>query len=882
VLSMATLLVFVLPSVALDTPPATPRLTLSLADSSLDVLTWPSTTEDFYLETSTDLIPPIVWTPVGIEAQTEGALKRLALPRAAGFRLYQLRRDPDLASLMFDYARRSAADFALVSVAGHEDPDLPFLDTFSPRRFSPLSLTPRVVEGGFVLTPGLWEIHLRSFCAKMGTPGPGEGDGFLSGPFEGPRATIVAKVLRGYSLDPDGDQESTQILLWAIILRARIDTLPASIQALASAYLSPDELRALNTAADRKAALDAAHSQRFIRFFLGPNGLFSELPEDIRKTLIWDDPATDALSRSGVLSFEEVQNLVFLASPPALPPGPVRTIAFGRWSWVPSENEPPGGYLIRHLIASYDQTLVQLCVPQELAVETDDLGRITRIADGIGDEIRATYDVSVPPLSVAGDDGVRGYAFASLALTGPVDPDDPRRLLRVNHGAAGWVLTGTPAGGGTPVAADRFPGATARYQWALAQRAELQRLDAELTRVHPGRPPGPAARAARLLQLAHFCEALRLALPTVEPEDGPEFPLIADRLGLAYRAWVAEFARFAAGTSVSVSPALAAKPDAAVPTSWHNPFKSFMKWYGDWLNSGRKAQPSDQGQQDVTYSSKPTQEQTNKDHPIVQQYQQATKPVRLLLGFLPLPGFLAINKVTIEGGIVGGLNFWGRTTDKVFGVESEPVAPGLHAAPRLPSAAPAADFTTPTVEHFWDPGPILVDPGTSQRRLDATRLLADTFMRVGAHLYAAQIAHERQQAAFQAGDMAWYRRQGACGVAQHRAAGAALWNAADAVVEWTAVLREENVDDPWVTKAELLDIIHRLRTAGLSATEVETLHRAGLSDAEIDACRRWPLDWVPTEEGYSLFGRMEELAETCRQFGSYLLELPDPFWPGSP
>lgn len=894
-------------------PPTTPppRLLLSLTNGSSDVVSWPATADGYYLETASDLGTPAVWTPADTEPQAEGGLLRLVLPRAEGLRLFQLRRDPDLASLMFDHARKLAADLALVSVTGHEYPDLPFLDPFAPRRLAPLSFTPRVVAGGFVLTPGLWEINLRSFCLKMGTPGPGEGDGFLAGPFEGPRAGIVAKVIRGYSLDPGGDQESTQILLWAIILRTRIDSLPAPIQALAAAYLPADDIQALNTSADRKAALETAYGRRYTRFLFGPGGLFSGLPEDIRKSLAWDAAAADALAHSGQLSFEEIQSRVFAATPPSLPAEPGREIAFGRWSWVPSENHPPGGYLLRFLIASYDETLVQFCVPEDIAVETDALGRITRLADGMGNEIRTTYDPSVPPLPVTGDDGVRGYALASIALTGPADPDDPRRLLRATHNAVGWVLSGDPVGGGTPAASDRFPAATTRYTWALRQRVELARLDAELTRVHPGRTPGPAASAGRLMQLAHYCEGLRLALLAAEPEDGPDFPLLADRLGLAYRAWVSEFARFAEGTSgpaqrtlasasspsptpdLGNTPPAARGPDSATPNAVpkRSRYRAFMDWYDDWLSGRTKAQPALQNQQDVSYSSKPTAGQVNQDHQLVQQYQQAVKPVRILFGFLPLPGFLSINKVSIDGGIVASLNLWGTTTDRIFAAKAEPVAPGLNATPTVPglhtgrlasTALPIPDYQVVTVEHYWEIGPVTGGNGISQARLDATRNLIEALMRGAAHLYAAQVASDRQLGAFQAGDTEWYRRQGACAIAQQRAAGTALWNAADAVIAWTTLMREENVDDPWISKTDLEQILDRLRTQGFTADELETFRKAQVRDADIEACRRWVLDWAPTEDGYALFGRMEEMTETFRQLGTYLLTFPDPFWPESP
>jgi len=463
----------------------------------------------------------VLWHPVDAVPEIDGDAWRVVLPKREGLRFYQLRYDPDWSSIFWDYGRKLAADLPMQGGDPGEYLDLPFLDAFSPWRLAPLWTVPRLGQGGYVLAPGLWEVSLQTFCLKAGTGAPGGGDGFVPASFQGPRADLIRKVLDGFSADPSGGQESTQILLWAILLRTRMDTLPVPVQALANQWFSEADIQRLNVAAERKHALEDAYAERFKRWFFGPGGVFEDLPQEVQDAILWDAAFEEALA-GGEVSYEELQELAFAAAAPAAPDEPPPPeIPYGRWVWMPTEDNPPGGYLIRFLVYWYGETLVQFCVPENLTVESDDLGRITRIADLAGNEILTTYDPTVAALAVAGDAGVTGHAFAEIRLKGPADPEDPRRLLEAVHEGVGWVLTGTPAGGGVPGAGARFPDAEARYNHALDQKAEIQRLDAELQRIYPGRSPGQPDSAARLLNLAEYCEGLRLALAEAEPDDSP-------------------------------------------------------------------------------------------------------------------------------------------------------------------------------------------------------------------------------------------------------------------------------------------------------------------------------------------------------------------------
>ncbi|MCP5520795.1 MAG: hypothetical protein H7A46_04535 [Verrucomicrobiales bacterium] len=884
------------PPVRADEPPPTPpELTLVVTDPQWDVLSWPQSAEGFYLEEASGLVPPVIWHPVDAVPLSDGDLWRVALPKREGLRFFQLRYDPDWPSIFWDYAHKLAADLPVKAGFSDEFLDLPFLDAFAPWRLAPLWGVPRQGEGGYVLAPGLWEIALQTFCLKAGTGAPGGGDGFVPASFQGPRADLLLKVLDGFSADPSGGQESTQVLLWAMLLRTRMDSLPGPVQALANQWLSEADLQRLNVAADGKHAIEDAYAERFKLWFFGPGGVFEQLPREVQDAILWDAGFEESLASSVELPYEALQELAFAAAEPAEPDGlPPRDIPYGRWAWMPTDGNPPAGYLIRFLVFWYGETLVQFCVPEEITVETDVFGRITRIADLGGNEIHTSYDATVPSLAVAGDDGVTGHAFGEIRLKGPADPEDPRRLLETVHAGVGWVLSGTPAGGGTPGAGARFSDPQGRYDHALSQKAEIRRLDTELQRVHPGRTPGPLDSVARLLDLAEYCEGLRLALLEAEPDDSPEFPYLADRLGLAYRAWVAEFARFCAGEGGAPVRSLPGEPpELAGPPQpgWGGRIKNFLSRVFPRYKPPYYMQAANSGSQNLGLSPVPTNAQTQSGQALQQQYQQAVKPLDKLLSLLSLPFPLKAHRKAIDAGISWNFNLWGRAGDAVNDPEGYAKRHGLKftrasrtglAGAGAPSGMAGLDYDVPTVPLFWDYGPVEVDPDITPARLEATTVLIDRLMRVSACLQAATVAIERQYGALQAGDGYWYRLQGAYAVCHERAAGSALWDAAGAIEAWIAVLRDEGVEDPWITREDLEQIIGQLRTEGFSEWKKASFRKAGLSEEAIEECLQASLDWTPELDGYPLFGSLEEVARVSRELGASLMQfpvLPDPASP---
>jgi len=850
----------------------TPRIELSSPDAQTDLVSWPVTTVPFYLEELNGLKPPMVWLPVEAPEETVGDGLEVRLPKTEGMRFFQLRHDPDLAGLLLDHAQRLAADMAMESGPGFEFPEIPFLDHFNPRRRAFMTSIPRTPEAGFVLVPGVWEGEFLSFCLKTGTPGPDGGSGYLPAVLRGARADILTNVMRAVSLDESIDQETAQVLLWAILLRTQPASMPPPTKALAEQILSAEDLARIQEAADLKDRLHLAYMRRFTRLL---ETVFEDLPEAIRKTIDWDAEAQEAFAR-GELSYETIQELAFAAQMPSFPSDPPRDVPYGRWSWLPATHNPNGGFLIRDLAGVYTETTIQACVPELVTVDTDPVGRITRIADLAGNEISVTYDGAVAPLSVTGDAGVTGYAFDTIRIQGPPDPEDPRQLLEVAHQGVGWVFVGTPASGGTPASDDRFPGAAERYAFGLEQKAEIARLDTELSRVHPGRLPGAPAVAARLLNLAHFCEGLRRALLEAESEDDPQFEHLEDRVGLAYRAWASEFAVFCRGSGPGVSQGGVglANPKPREPDILDQTVFRFLNWL--FKTRTHTAKPANPDRQTIGVSSQPTGKSKDEGGVLQKEFKPVNKKVSTLFGFSKMPSFLAIPQKIIETLIDTNMQLYQHYGKVMENLDKPPPRRGQLADPSEPIRV-RCDYTIPTVEKVWDMPPLEAGAGISAQRLAVSRELQSALLRLAAHLHAAVIAVERQRGAIQAGDDLWYNRQAAYALHHQRLAGAFMLDLAGAIVEWVQVLLDEGVEDAWITREEIEQIADQLRTQGYSDAQRNVFRQIGLDDAEIELCRRLAVEGEIEGDGQAPLGGLLEFAPQLREAGRRLMALPVSF-----
>jgi hypothetical protein len=218
-------------------------------------------------------------------------------------------------------------------------------DGFTPREpeRSLMSLQ-RTPNGGFVLQPGYYMLQDQSYCLKAGTHGPGGGDGYLYAPPKGPAEDAVMTIVRNSVNHPEIHQHDIQVLLWAIIARAKFEDLQSELKATAARLLTPRQLASLN-----RSALDA----------LSGNALTDALggvPEPLRQIAQAEAQLRQMMTTPGA-TFAEMERVAVLSGNAPLGPGS-QGIPSGRWSMHPD------GYYVRYIPSGYSSTRVEIWVPQ--------------------------------------------------------------------------------------------------------------------------------------------------------------------------------------------------------------------------------------------------------------------------------------------------------------------------------------------------------------------------------------------------------------------------------------------------------------------------------------------------------------------------------------
>ncbi len=337
---------------------------------------------------------------------------------------------------------------------------VPFLDDFRPRVFRSMVRQPRGPKQQFLLSrPGLYAYEARTYCLSAGARGPGGGSAPLYAPLKGKWAGIIENILDRSTEHPEISQRDTQVLIWAVLARTKIDDLPAPVLRTARVLLSPKEIKTING-----GALGVVQDQ------LLKEGL-SRLPEPARKVLEAEAKLRRMFSR-GETSYERIEEVAVLAGAD-VPGAGSRDVPRGRWSFH------PGGYFVRYLPSKYSKTRVEVSYPPSFTVDRDSEGRIIRLSDEAGRRIEADYDDSVEALTVGGDPGVRGYAFRRIRFVSRTPAESGGAFEYVfNWESSGWVLVGAPAGSSSrQEGTGRFTDAAGRIRWAGEHMSELERSE---------------------------------------------------------------------------------------------------------------------------------------------------------------------------------------------------------------------------------------------------------------------------------------------------------------------------------------------------------------------------------------------------------------------
>ncbi|MBO0949623.1 OmpA family protein [Fibrella forsythiae] len=214
--------------------------------------------------------------------------------------------------------------------------------------FRPIHRRPRSATGGYILTPGFYELRSRSYCIRAGTHAPSNGDGYLYAPLLGRQKDIVATVLAESARHSEIDQHQVQLLLWAIIARSDFSTMNSELVGVATTLLTPSQLLRLNKQALMGIALSLIDSP--------------EITASLRSIFSAEHQIRELIGQAQS-SFQDIEQLAMLAGPALVDNPDVRR---GRWS------KHPDGYYIRYFPAGYSRTVVQLYVPEGLStVELD-------------------------------------------------------------------------------------------------------------------------------------------------------------------------------------------------------------------------------------------------------------------------------------------------------------------------------------------------------------------------------------------------------------------------------------------------------------------------------------------------------------------------------
>lgn len=216
-------------------------------------------------------------------------------------------------------------------------------DAFKPaEKVQPLSNLPRDADDGFILASGYYQMNAQSYCLHAGTYGPGDGDGYLYAPVIGSAKDAVTSILRNSVAKPDIAQHDVQLLLWAIVARAKFEDLSNELKLIAAQLLTKKQIASLN-----RNAMSVLTSNELSKVTGG-------LPAPVRKVLEAEADMRRMLATPGLV-YADMERAAVLAGKAPVGEGSVTTPS-GRWS------KHPDGYFIRYIPAGYSQTLVQIWV----------------------------------------------------------------------------------------------------------------------------------------------------------------------------------------------------------------------------------------------------------------------------------------------------------------------------------------------------------------------------------------------------------------------------------------------------------------------------------------------------------------------------------------
>ena len=198
-------------------------------------------------------------------------------------------------------------------------------------------------DTGYILTPGYYQIQLKSFCLKAGTYAPSKGDGYLFAPLKGPKEEIINALVKNWYNHQDIPQEQVQSLVWAVIAKSSFKNLNTESKLVAARLLSKDQLLKLS-----KMGLDFIPADIMSK-------AKSNLPQPVQIALDAENKIRNFFSSSSS-SYAELERLAMISGV-----NPEKSaIQYGTWGLHPD------GYWVAYEPHGYREMTVKIFVPENL------------------------------------------------------------------------------------------------------------------------------------------------------------------------------------------------------------------------------------------------------------------------------------------------------------------------------------------------------------------------------------------------------------------------------------------------------------------------------------------------------------------------------------
>lgn len=200
----------------------------------------------------------------------------------------------------------------------------------------------RGANGSFILQAGYFEFHAQSYCFHAGTHGPGGGEGYLFAPTLGSAAQIITQIRQNSYSHPEIDQHTIQSLIWAILARAKFESLNDELKLAAMRLMTKQQLATLN-----RGALDYIPPEVL-------NQVISSAPPALRQALNAQATMRNMFN-GGSYSFGELERIAVINGRAPWGEGSIQ-VPSGRWS------KHPDGYWIKYVPSGYSHTKINIWV----------------------------------------------------------------------------------------------------------------------------------------------------------------------------------------------------------------------------------------------------------------------------------------------------------------------------------------------------------------------------------------------------------------------------------------------------------------------------------------------------------------------------------------